>query len=102
MPNFLFVYYGGKMATTPEEQKKSMDEWTKWFKDQGQSLKDMGAPTMPGKLIVGSSIKSIGRNPVTGYSIFQADNVDTAIAIAKTSPQIKDGGQIAVYQAMPM
>ena len=102
MPNFLFIYYGGKMAETPEEQKKSMDVWTKWFKVQGQALKDMGAPTMPGKLVVGNSIKSIGRNAVTGYSIFQADNIDAAIAIAKTSPQNKNGGQIAVYQTMPM
>jgi len=102
MPNFLFVYYGGKMAATPAEQKKSMDEWTKWFQDQGQAVKDMGAPTMPGKLVASNSIKSIGRNPVTGYSIFQADDINEAIAIAKTSPQTKGGGQIAVYQAMPM
>jgi hypothetical protein len=35
MENYLFVYYGGKMAATPAEQKKSMDEWMNWFKNQG-------------------------------------------------------------------
>jgi hypothetical protein len=38
---------------------------------------------------------------VTGYSIFTAANMDAAVAIAKTSPQL-DGGQTEIYQIMAM
>ena len=55
---------------------------------------------MPGKLVSKSGVKDITGEKVTGYSIFKADNIDAATAIAKTSPQM-DGGEIAMYQVMP-
>ena len=102
MTNFLFVYYGGKMAPTPAEQKKSMDEWNAWFKENKKSVVDQGAPTMPGKLVSMKNVGAIGMSPVTGWSVFKANSMDDAIAMAKTSPQMKDGGEIAVYQVMAM
>jgi hypothetical protein len=96
MQKFLFVYYGGKMAATPVEQKKSMDDWMNWFKKQGKAVVDAGNPTMPGKIVSKTGAKVITGAAVTGYSIFNADNLDAAVAIAKTSPQL-DGGEIAVY-----
>ncbi len=102
MANYLFVYYGSKMVPTKVEQQKSMGVWMKWFEKQGKSLAEMGAPTKPGKLVGAKGAQTITSNPVTGYSIFKADNIDGAVAIAKTSPQIVDGGEIAVYEIMPM
>ena len=99
MENYLFVYYGGKMAGTPAEQKKSMDDWMNWFKNQGAAVVDAGNPTMPGKLVTKRGVKLIGGEPVTGYSIFKAKDMDAAVAIAKTSPQM-EGGEIAVYSIM--
>ena len=100
MEKYLFVYYGGEMAATPAEQKKSMDAWMNWFKNKGQSVVDAGNPTMPGKLVNKSGIKTITGKKVTGYSVFKADNIDAAVLIAKTSPQLP-GGEIAIYQIMP-
>jgi hypothetical protein len=96
MEKYLFVYYGGKMAGTPAEQKKSMDAWMGWFAKQGKAVVDAGNPTMPGKLVTKAGVKAISGTPVTGYSIFSAESLDAAVAIAKSSPQI-DGGDIAVY-----
>ena len=102
MANFLYVYYGGMMAATPAAQKKSMDAWMGWFKKLGKAVIDGGVPTKPGKLVGKGSAKAIGNNPVTGYSIIKADNLDAAVAIAKGCPNIPDGGQVAVYELMPM
>ena len=100
MENYLFVYYGGKMASTPAELKKSMDDWENWFKNQEQAVIETGNPTIPGKLVNKRGVKALSGKIVTGYSIFKADNIDEAIAIAKTSPQI-DNGEIAIYPIMP-
>jgi hypothetical protein len=100
MEKYLFVYYGGKMAATPAEQKKSMDAWMAWFGKQGKAVVDAGNPTMPGKLVTKSGVKTITDKVVTGYSVFTAANMDAAVAIAKTSPQLDDG-EIAVYSIMP-
>jgi hypothetical protein len=100
MESYLFVYYGGEMATTPAEQKKSMEAWMNWFKIQDQAVVDAGNPTTPGKLVSKSGVKAITGKKVTGYSIFKANDLDAAVAIAKSSPQM-DGGEIAVYQIIP-
>ena len=100
MEKYLFVYYGGKMASTPAAQKKSMDDWMNWFKKNGSAVVDAGNPTMPGKLVNQAGVKTITGKQVTGYSVFAAANLDAAVAIAKTSPQI-DGGEIAVYSIIP-
>ena len=102
MANYLFVYYGGMMAATPAEQKKSMEVWMAWFGKLGKAVVDGGAPTKPGKIVSKGSAKSIGANPVTGYSIIKADNLDAAVLMAKGCPSIPDGGQVAVYELLPM
>ena len=98
---FLFVYYGGAMATTPAAQKKSNDMWMAWFKQQGKAIADIGAAVKPGKM-VGKKAKAITGKMVTGYTVVMADNLEAAVAIAKTSPNVMEGGQIGVYEIMPM
>jgi len=98
MANYLYVYYGGMMAATPEAQKKSMDAWTTWFGKLGKAVVDMGAPTRPGKLVAKGGVKDIGANPVTGYTIVQADNISAAVKMAQDCPSIPEGGQVGIYE----
>jgi hypothetical protein len=102
MAKFLYVYYGGNMETDPKKQKESMDAWMKWFASLGKAVVDAGNPTMPGKMISKSGAKNISGDPVTGYSIVQAENLEAAIKMAKGSPQLTAKGQIAVYSVMEM
>ena len=102
MTKYLLVYYGGKMETDPKLVEKSMAKWMKWFTDLGQAVVDGGAPTQPGKMVSSSGVKSVGAKPVSGYTILQADSLNAAIALAKGSPVIAEGGQVAVYPFKPM
>jgi hypothetical protein len=102
MTKFLFVFYGGKMAETPAAQKKSMDAWMGWFGKLGKAVVDAGAPTRPGKIVSSTGAKAIGAKPVTGYCIVQAENMEAAIALTKGCPIIPEGGQVAVYEILPM
>jgi hypothetical protein len=102
MAKFLYVYYGGAMAATPAEQKKSMDAWMGWFKKLGKAVTDIGAATRPGKIVGKGAPAAIGANPVTGYSVIEAKDLNAALALAKDCPNIAAGGQVAVYEILPM
>jgi hypothetical protein len=102
MAKFLYIYYGGNMETDPKKQKESMDAWMKWFKDLGKAVVDAGNPTMPGKMLAKTGSKSISGDPITGYSIVTAENLEAALKMAKGSPQLTAGGQIAVYSIKEM
>ncbi len=90
------------METDPKKAAKSMEVWMRWFSNLGRTVVDVGAPTMPGKIVNASGVRSPGAKPVTGYSIMQAANLGAALEIAKGSPQITAGGQVAVYELAPM
>jgi hypothetical protein len=102
MAKFVYFYYGGKMENDPKKQKESTDTWMKWFTGLGKAVIDAGNPTMPGKMLTRSGSKDISGDPITGYSIIQADNLEAALKMAKGSPQLTTGGQIAVYSIMEM
>ncbi len=102
MPNFLLVYYDGKPPATKAEGDKVMADWMDWFKSLGKAVVDMGNPTKPGKMVSNSGVSAVGRNPVTGYTIVKADTLEKAVEIAKSGPHLASGGQVAVYEVMPM
>ena len=104
MAKFLLVYYGGQMEPDPDPKmvEKTMAVWTKWFADLGKAIVDMGAPTQPGKLVTKSGVKSVGAKPVAGYTIVEAKNLDAAIAMAKSHPDVAEGLQVAVYPLAAM
>jgi hypothetical protein len=102
MTKYLFVYYGGMSGSTPSEQEKSMKAWTAWFTSMGKAVVDMGAPTAPGKKVSKTGVRAVGANPVTGYSVIQATDMDAAVKMAKACPTMKEDASIAIYEVLPM
>ena len=103
MAKFLFVYYGGKMSASPKEVEKSNNEWMAWFKALGKSVVDPGAPTMPGKMVSSTGTKAgVLSEPVTGYMVVNASDLDAAAKMAKGAPGMADGLKVAVYPMMDM
>jgi hypothetical protein len=104
MPKYLLGYHGGSMPETPEDGEKVMAEWNNWMGTLGKGLVDGGNPTMPGKTIAANGKVSDGggANPISGYSIIEAKNLDEAVALSKGCPQLASGGSIEVAELMPM
>ncbi len=102
MAKFLLVYYGGKTETDPKKAKELMDAWTKWLQSVGKAVVDAGHQTTPGKIVSKTGVTDIGANAVGGYSIFQAENLDAAIKLAKGAPLVPRGGTVAVYNIVEM
>ncbi len=62
----------------------------------------ISGPAMPGKIVSPGGVKSAGPDPVTGYCIFQAGDLDSVVKMSKSCPIIPAGGQVAVYPIMAM
>jgi len=104
MAKYLFAYHGGRAAAGEAEQKAAMDAWGGWFGALGSAVIDGGNP-----LGEPSTVHSNGRvdndggaNPVTGYSLIEAANLDEAIAKAKGCPILKSGGSVELAIAIDM
>ncbi len=104
MAKYLLIYHGGKPATDPAERKAAMDAWGAWFGGLGAAVIDGGNPTGASATVRadGSLVTGGGANPVSGYSLISASNLEDAHAKARGCPLLKTGGTIEIAEAFDM
>ena len=92
MSKFIFAYHGGKQPETQEEMTKIMNEWKNWLGSLGNTLVDPGHPVGPSKTVNGKVVDDNGgANPLSGYTLITAENMDSALEIAKGCPHRSHG-----------
>jgi hypothetical protein len=98
MAKFLLAYSGGRGVSTDEaERQRQFEKWGAWMGGLGDALVDPGAPFAESKLVDGGSSAGL-----TGYSVLEAPSLDAAVASAKDCPIFENGGQVEVYETVPM
>jgi hypothetical protein len=104
MATYLLAYHGGGMPETEKEAARVMAAWGKWYTKLGKAIVDGGNPVGHAKTIAstGRVTNGGGKNPISGYTIIKARNLDTAATMAKGCPILKSGGTIEVCETMEM
>lgn len=104
MPDFLFAYHGGTPPKDEEEAAKTMAAWEAWFATMGEAVVIPGNPV--GMSITVSSegvADNGGANPVSGYSVIAAPDIQAAAGYAKGCPMVVDGsGSIEIAELFEM
>ncbi|MCR9135755.1 MAG: YciI family protein [Alphaproteobacteria bacterium] len=102
MPKFVFAYHGGKMPESPEEGAKVMAAWGAWFEELGDAVVDGGGPVGESRTVTAAGVSDGGgANPLSGYSVVNAENAEAAVAMAKGCP-ILDAGSVEVSEVLDM
>ena len=104
MPKFVFAYHGGKMPETEEEAARVMAEWMDWFDGLGDAVVDGGNPVGPSSTLHsdGSITCDGGSNPLSGYSLISAGNIEKATEIARGCPILRAEGSVVIAEAIDM
>lgn len=102
MAKFVFLYHGGKMPESPEEGEKVMAAWGEWLGGMGDAVIDPGNPVGMSKTVEsnGAVVDNGGSNPMSGYSLIEASDMDDAVAKAKSCPQLMSQGTIEIAEAI--
>ena len=102
MGKYLLSFHGGSAGDTPEEQQASMGRWVAWFQEIETSLVDPGDAVGQRAWVGqdGSATWQDGENPVTGYTVIEADSLEDAVEIAKGCPIREDGGNLEVGELL--
>jgi hypothetical protein len=102
MAKFVYVYTGGQAASTPQEQEAVLGKWMAWFGELGSAVKDAGNAFGPSATVRADGEVLGTGGKATGYSIVEADSLESATRLAKGSPILHDGGSVVVYEALEM
>ena len=103
MPKFVFAYHGNPDINSPEEGQVHMKKWKAWMDGLGDAVIDRGLPVGASKTVSTAGVADDGGpNPLSGISIVQADDIESAVEMAKKSPHVSGSGTIEVAPAMDM
>jgi hypothetical protein len=105
MTKFVLAYHGsGEMPETEEEMAAMMGLWESWFASLGDNIVDGGNPVAQARTVNGDGSVSDGggSNPLTGYSLINADSIDGACDMAKGCPVLQNSGSVEVAEAIDM
>ncbi len=94
MPKYVLTYHGevGAMPEDPAAVEAVMQEWGAWYGAMGDAVVDGGAPFGMSKTVSASGIADDGgANPLSGYTVVKADNIEAACEMAKGCPMVVDG-----------
>ena len=100
MPNYLLAYHGGGMPETPEEQAHEMEAWMSWMGGLATAMVDGGNPVGAARTMDsdGSVREGGGANPITGYSVIQAESLNAAVELARGCPILASGGSVEIAE----
>ena len=99
MPKFLVTYHGSG-EPTPEQVQEAMAAFMAWAASVGDALVDPGAPLGPAKTVTAESVSDgPADGPANGYSILEASDLDSAVALVKGHPFASRGGSLQVSTA---
>jgi len=103
MTKFIYAFHGGGMPKTPEEGAKMMAAWQAWMGSLGEAMADPGAPVGMSKTVTSGGVSGDGgSNPLSGYTVVNAANIDEAVEMSKGCPILESGGSIEVAECMDM
>ena len=104
MPKYVFAYHGGGTPESEAQQASVMEAWNNWYGELGQAIVDGGAPVGATKTVApsGSVSEGGGANPLTGYTLIEAPDIDSAVTLAKGCPILTDGGSVEVAETVDM
>ena len=103
MPAYLLAYHGGATPEGDEAQAAVMTAWNEWMESFADELIDGGNPVAATKTLeADGSISDAPANHITGYSIVEADDMESAIDLARGCPVLADGGTVEVSELVDM
>ncbi len=102
MPEFIFAYHGGRKPESPEEGAELMARWRAWIDGLGDAMVNPGTPVGMSKTVsAGGVADDGGPNPLSGFSVVKADDMDAVLEMAKTCPFL-EMGTIEVAEMLEM
>jgi hypothetical protein len=101
MPNYIIAYHGGRKPESPEEGARHMAKWKAWVGGLGDAAVNPGTPLGKSRIVSSDGVSDDGgANPMSGFSVVNADSMEAAIWIAEACPFLDTGGTLEVAEMM--
>mgnify|MGYP000453751518 FL=1 len=100
MAKFVLLYHGSNEPKPNFDMEAMMTAWNAWVAELAENLVDPGTGVGMSKTIFadGRVENNGGSNPMHGYCVIEAQDMEEAVNICKGHPYLMTGGSIEVAQ----
>ena len=103
MPQYIISYLGGDKPSSPEEGQENYAKYKEWLLSIGNSVVSPANPFKDTHIInPDGSVTSGSTTSMSGYTIIEADSINTALSIAKDCPFLEINGSLEVSEIIQM
>ena len=103
MPQYIITYLGGDQPSSPEEGKQHFAKYKEWLSSLGDAAISPANPFKNTKTVNSDGTVTTGSTTsMSGYTIIEADSMETALKIAKACPFLDVGGSLEVSELIQM
>jgi hypothetical protein len=103
MARYIITYLGGDRPSSPEEGKKHFAKYKEWLSSLGDSAVSPANPFKNTSTVnADGSVTTGSTTSMSGFTIIEADSMETALGIAKACPFLEIGGSLEVSELMQM
>jgi hypothetical protein len=96
MARYLVTYHGSGMPADPAQMEQAKAAFGQWVGEVGHALVDPGAPVhMVGQISSGTAMDAV---EIGGYSILDAESVESARALLQSHPYVARGGTLQINE----
>jgi hypothetical protein len=93
MPQYAIVYLGGDQPASPEEAGRRFSEYMDWLSSLGDAAISPANPLRNTSTVHSDRTVTTGSTTsMSGYTVIEADSMETALSIAKACPFLDTGG----------
>lgn len=103
MSQYVIVYLGGDQPSDPDEGRQHFSRYMDWLSSLGEAAISPANPLKNTSTVNPDGTVSTGGNStMSGYTIIEADSMETALEIAKACPFLDIGGSLEVSELVEM
>jgi hypothetical protein len=103
MPQYIITYLGGGQPSSPEEGKQHFAKYKEWLSSLGDSAVSPANPLKNTSTVHSDgTVTTGGATSMSGFTIIEADSMETALLIAKGCPFLDIGGSLEVSELIQM
>lgn len=103
MPQFAIVYLGGNHPSSPEEGQKHFAKYMEWLSTLGEAAVSPANPLSNTHTVqADGNVIEGGSSTMSGYTIVEADSMESALNMAKSCPFLEIEGTLEVSEIMQM
>ena len=103
MPQFIFVYLGGKLPDDPGEGQKHFQRYQQWLHSLGDAVVSPAIPFRDTHVVQSDGTVSPGTaSAMSGLSVIRMGSMEEALAAARSCPFLEIGGTLEVSEMVEM